>query len=180
MICVLDITAGPERGRRVWIKAEERLEIGRLSTADMAITTDPHMSRRHLVLEGVAQAFRLRDVGSANGTFVNAARVSNVELCHGDRVRAGSTVFEVSLLADDDNPHRRDGITFTTAARGPAAGDSRELSSDTRRFSLLVAEADEDSRKAGDTELPGAAANAPAADASDERAVRQTGTHAAS
>ena len=178
MICVLDITAGPERGRRVWIKADERLEIGRISTADMAITTDPHMSRRHLVLEGTAQTFRLRDVGSANGTFVNAARISNVELCHGDRVRAGSTVFEVSLLADDENPHQRDGITFTAAARGGQTADARELSSDTRRFSLLEAEPDEGVRNTGDTELPEAGSQAAAAEGSDDRTRRQTGTHA--
>lgn len=112
MICVFDVTAGPARGKRFWIHSEQTFEIGRISTADFAVPTDAHMSRHHLVLEGKVSTFQLRDVGSANGTFVNDARVRSVELADGDEVRAGETVFSVSLLQDDDNPHSRDGFTF--------------------------------------------------------------------
>ena len=115
MICVFDVTSGPARGKRFWIRPEQTFEIGRISTADFAVPTDVHMSRHHLVLEGTEEAFRLRDVGSANGTFVNNARVRSVELANGDKVRAGETVFKVSLLSDDENPHERDGFTFAAS-----------------------------------------------------------------
>ncbi|MCA9133004.1 MAG: FHA domain-containing protein [Planctomycetales bacterium] len=118
MICVLDIIAGPARGRRLWIRTNDKMEVGRISSADFSVPTDPHMSRHHLILEGTVTSFRIRDVGSANGTFVNNARVSTVELCNGDKIRAGETTFEVSVLDDDQNPHAKDGFTFGSPAGG--------------------------------------------------------------
>ncbi len=112
MICVLDVTSGPARGKRFWLRTHQQVEIGRISSADFAVPADPHMSRRHLILEGTVSAFRVRDVGSANGTFVNNAKITSVELCTGDRIRAGETVFDVSVLDDDANPHGKDGVLF--------------------------------------------------------------------
>ncbi len=114
MICVLDVTAGPARGRRFWLKTNQTLEIGRISSADISVPSDPHMSRRHLILEGTLSSFRVRDVGSANGTFVNNAKINTVELCSGDRIRAGESTFEVSVLDDDENPHAKDGFKFSS------------------------------------------------------------------
>ncbi|MCC7338242.1 MAG: FHA domain-containing protein [Pirellulaceae bacterium] len=114
MICVLDVTAGPARGKRFWLRSNQQIEIGRLSSADFAIPADPHMSRRHLILEGTLTAFRVRDVGSVNGTFVNNAKVNTLELCSGDRIRAGESTFEVSVLDDQENPHAKDGLSFST------------------------------------------------------------------
>jgi pSer/pThr/pTyr-binding forkhead associated (FHA) protein len=101
MICILDVTEGPARGRRLWLKADESLQLGRLSTAQFAIPEDPHLSRHHLVFEGTGARFRVRDVGSSNGTFVNNIRVANLELSPGDRVRAGATTIVVSLVPDE-------------------------------------------------------------------------------
>ncbi len=114
MICVLDVTSGPARGRRFWLRSNQQVEIGRISTADFSVPADPHMSRRHLILEGTPSAFRVRDVGSANGTYVNNAQITSVELCSGDRIRAGETTFDVSVLDDDANPHSKDGILFAS------------------------------------------------------------------
>lgn len=145
MICVLDITGGPARGRRFWLQTNQRLEIGRVSTADFSVPTDMHMSRRHLILEGTISSFRVRDVGSANGTFVNNAKVSTVELCNGDRIRAGETTFEVSVLDDDENPHSKDGLSFSRSQSSSSIGsmnvpvriiDSLTDSDNTRRCSL--------------------------------------------
>ena len=115
MICVLDVTAGPARGKRFWIRSDQRVEIGRLSSADFAIPADAHMSRRHLILEGTHSIFRVRDVGSVNGTFVNNAKINAVELCAGDQIRAGETTFEVSMLSDQENPHAKDGMSFQSS-----------------------------------------------------------------
>ncbi|MEM7474054.1 MAG: FHA domain-containing protein [Planctomycetota bacterium] len=116
MICVLDVTAGPARGRRFWIRAREKLEIGRISTADFSVPSDRHMSRHHLILEGNESSFRIRDVGSANGTFVNNSKVSSIELCNGDLIKAGETVFEVSVIQDHENPHAKD-VSFSASSK---------------------------------------------------------------
>ncbi len=121
MICVLDVTSGPARGKRFWLRTLQQVEIGRISSADFPIPADPHMSRRHLILEGTVSAFRVRDVGSANGTYVNNAKISTVELCSGDRIRAGETTFEVSVLDDDENPHGKDGISFSASLESSIA-----------------------------------------------------------
>ncbi len=104
MICVFDVTDGPARGRRFWIRANEKLEIGRISTADFSVPTDKHMSRHHLILEGREDGFRIRDAGSVNHTFVNGAKVSSIELCNGDIVKAGETQFAVSIIQGTDSP----------------------------------------------------------------------------
>ena len=126
MICVLDVTQGPARGRRFWIRTNESVQIGRISTADFSVPTDRHMSRHHLILEGRDGTFRVRDVGSANGTFVNDARVTIIELCNGDRIKAGESIFEVSVLSDEDNPYSEHDITLgsQSSASSVALADS--------------------------------------------------------
>lgn len=116
MICVLEIIDGPARGKRIWLKENQSLEVGRVSTADFSIPSDSHMSRRHLLFEAILNGFRLRDVGSANGTFVNNKKISVVELQTGDIVRAGMTVLSVSMRNNGENPHDRDGLSFTQSA----------------------------------------------------------------
>lgn len=132
MICVFDVIEGPARGRRFWLRQNQRMAVGRISTADFSVQSDSHMSRHHLIFEANIEVIRVRDVGSANGTFVNEARVSNLELCAGDRIRAGLTTFEVSVLGDDEDPHKGDGIPLDslsgaypnlTVAGAPTTGE---------------------------------------------------------
>ncbi|MCY2977147.1 MAG: FHA domain-containing protein [Planctomycetota bacterium] len=122
MICVLEVIEGPARGKRIWLKENQSLEVGRVSTAEFAIPADAHMSRRHLLFEAIANGFRVRDVGSANGTFVNNAKISVVELQTGDLVRAGMTVLSVSLREKGENPHDRDGLSFCQSVTIQSSG----------------------------------------------------------
>ncbi len=104
MICVLKVVQGPAAGRKCWLRRDQRVTIGRLTTADFSIAADAHMSRNHLIVEGLSNSFRLRDVGSSNGTFVNDLPISVIELCTGDRIKAGTSVFEVALeVAEEDS-----------------------------------------------------------------------------
>ena len=47
------------------------------------------MSRRHVELDKDDDGYRLRDVGSLNGTYVNRERVDEARLDHGDEVQVG-------------------------------------------------------------------------------------------
>ena len=114
MICVLEVIDGPARGRRIWVRENQCVEIGRVSSADFAIPSDLHLSRRHLLLDSTQSGFRVRDMGSANGTFLNNHRVSVQEIQSGDRIRAGMTTFLVQIRPEGDNPHDQDGIRFGT------------------------------------------------------------------
>lgn len=97
MICVLRVVEGPATGMKCWLKSDQRITIGRVSTSDFSIGADQHMSRTHMVVEGSEVAFRIRDTGSSNGTYVNDHRITIFELCDGDRIRAGTTVFQVDF-----------------------------------------------------------------------------------
>ncbi len=117
MICVLEVIEGPARGKRIWLKENMSIEVGRVSTADFAVPSDGHMSRRHLLLESTKGGFRVRDMGSANGTFLNDARITVENLSTGDTVRAGMTTFSVSIRDRGENPHSQDGLTFSHRLR---------------------------------------------------------------
>jgi len=62
--------------------------------------TDPEISRQHAVVTFDGTGFTLRDLGSANGTFVNDVRIAGeTRLRHGDRVRIGRTTLRFDFPA---------------------------------------------------------------------------------
>lgn len=94
---------GPGKGGEFPLSGDEIL-IGRGSEADIAID-DPSMSRRHAMIVRRGGRFYLRDLGSANGTYLdgvlhNAERV----LSDGVRFRIGKTDF---VLRDAETNSRK-------------------------------------------------------------------------
>ena len=71
---------------------------------------DTEVSRRHAELRLEQGAYRVLDLSSANGTFVNDQRVDQSVLNSGDRVQLGQTVLlfheGTSLPAQPDEPGR--------------------------------------------------------------------------
>ncbi|MBL1218341.1 MAG: FHA domain-containing protein [Planctomycetes bacterium] len=90
---ILKVIQGPDRGKRFELPAWEPQLIGRSSEA--LRISDQTCSRRHAELTPDKGQWYLRDLGSANGTYVNGSRLSSepVRLRLGDQIRAGSTVF---------------------------------------------------------------------------------------
>jgi diguanylate cyclase (GGDEF)-like protein len=83
---------GPALGSRWPVKAAP-LTIGRASACDV---TDPDstVSRTHARVErGADGEFRVIDLGSANGTYVNHARVAVGVLRDGDYLRVGGSLY---------------------------------------------------------------------------------------
>ncbi|MBX3373105.1 MAG: FHA domain-containing protein [Phycisphaeraceae bacterium] len=89
---ILQVLQGPDRGRRFELPEHEPQLIGR-STEALPIT-DPTVSRRHAELTPDRGGWWVRDLDSANGTFVNGRRIAErVRLAPGDQVRCGSTLL---------------------------------------------------------------------------------------
>lgn len=70
--------------------------IGRREECDLRIPL-PEISRQHAMLMVGDQAVSLRDLGSANGTYVNNRRISEEDLEAGDHIVIGPVVFTVQI-----------------------------------------------------------------------------------
>lgn len=80
---------GPKVGSRYELD-QDLLRIGRHPDSDIFLD-DVTVSRRHAELASDAQGvFRVRDVGSLNGTYVNQQRVDEAVLADGDELQVGS------------------------------------------------------------------------------------------
>ena len=85
--------SGPEKGQVIPIM--DRVEIGRALECDISIL-EPALSRKHAELELVGDDLVLRDLGSANGTYVNGEKIDEVKLKDGDRMQFDKIHFIVS------------------------------------------------------------------------------------
>jgi len=103
---VLHVIQGADRGKRFELPADEPQLIGRSSEA--LPITDATVSRRHAELTPNDGTWYIRDLESANGTFVNGHRIGRdrTELSPGDQVRTGSTIFLFVVSHEDARASR--------------------------------------------------------------------------
>jgi pSer/pThr/pTyr-binding forkhead associated (FHA) protein len=85
---------------RVWLRSGPSISLGRAGCS-VNLGDDPFLSQAHaeVVIEGDGTA-RLRDLGSANGTFLRLPPRSERELRDGDLVRVGRQVLRVSVPSE--------------------------------------------------------------------------------
>lgn len=89
---VLTIISGPDKDRRFELPDDEPQLIGRSSEA--LPLSDQTISRRHAELTPDEGKWYVRDLNSANGTFLNGRRVvARTLLQEGDQIRAGNTLL---------------------------------------------------------------------------------------
>ncbi|NNL67112.1 MAG: FHA domain-containing protein [Myxococcales bacterium] len=89
----LMVDSGGFAGTRFDLTAEEMV-IGRNPGTDITVL-DEGLSREHAVVlrDPESGICSIEDLQSSNGTKVNGKRVRSAELCHGDEVQLGRTVF---------------------------------------------------------------------------------------
>lgn len=75
-------------------KAEAGIKIGRSSHCDI-IFPGTHLSREHIELRIDGDHLTVKDLGSANGTFINDVRVNEGTLYSGDKLRLDVYSFKV-------------------------------------------------------------------------------------
>src|SRR4051794_11573796 len=96
----LTIVSGDQVGRNVEVDGTG-LIIGRATETDVTLH-DANVSRRHASIRSLGDGTaELRDLGSANGTFVNGERVETIVLRGGEQLQLGDTVFHVQGGGED-------------------------------------------------------------------------------
>src|SRR5256885_8872914 len=93
----LKVTAGPYKGRIFSFSQHDSFLIGRSPDAHRGLPEDRYFSRNHCLLEMNPPQAYLRDLGSTNGTFLNAQRVKDAFLNNGDRIQCGETILVVEV-----------------------------------------------------------------------------------
>lgn len=114
------LEVGGPLGTRLVELTADRSTLGRGSSNDVVVELDPSVSRLHAVVERYPTGFSVRDLGSANGTFVNGERViSERRLLTGDEIRLGNSRLIFYLLGDEE-------AETTAVSEGPPPLTRRE------------------------------------------------------
>jgi pSer/pThr/pTyr-binding forkhead associated (FHA) protein len=96
----LVIVRGSGAGRELPLD-RDKLVLGRGPEADLSFDDD-EMSKQHAAVEFAGEGFRVCDLGSTNGTFVNGKPVHARDLASGDRIELGRHLFQLRL---EERPH---------------------------------------------------------------------------
>jgi hypothetical protein len=80
-------------GRRMHDLSDEVVTVGRGQESSIFLD-DVTVSRKHAEIVHGDRGYRIRDVGSLNGTYVNRVRVDAVDLRNGDEIQVGKYRFK--------------------------------------------------------------------------------------
>lgn len=85
---MLIVIAGPNRGARFLINSDET-SIGRDPKSEIFLD-DVTVSRKHaMIVRGAQGEFKVVDLGSLNGSYVNAHQIQDAQLTVGDEIQIG-------------------------------------------------------------------------------------------
>lgn len=104
------VVNGPGRGVRFDLSTDRGETIIGRSVGTRFRVDDTEVSRQHAAILHDGTNFRVRDLKSANGTFLNGERIVDSSLSQGDSLRVGSTVlrFQLSAHSQQRDVHKRD------------------------------------------------------------------------
>ena len=116
-----------EAGTERRVAFDARAVVGRDPDCDVVLSSRS-VSRRHAVVEKESAGWVVRDLGSANGLFVEGKRLSLAPLETGSSLRFG----DVEAVFDGGGPHR------AASAERPAASLSVAPAARTRPVAVVV------------------------------------------
>ncbi|MCU0870769.1 MAG: ATP-binding protein [Pirellulaceae bacterium] len=138
MACMF-VIQGRDQGKRFELDAS-LIGVGREATNAIRLH-DVEVSRRHAQIVLAEGNFKLLDLGSSNGTFVNEQRIDQHVLQSGDRVQVGRTLL--IFTGNEDRSSVDLAAEVAIVDRGPASDGSRIVSSISReQGSHVFADAD--------------------------------------
>jgi pSer/pThr/pTyr-binding forkhead associated (FHA) protein len=97
---VLTLSSGQEQE---FALAAASVTLGR-ATTNPVVLRDPKVSRSHARIEEEGDGFAIADLGSANGTYVNGARVERTRLNPGDVIKLGDSLLRFEIAPPRSEP----------------------------------------------------------------------------
>jgi len=94
---VLEARSGPCSGIRFWIRPGQRVTVGRTDAADFSLKRDHRVSSTHFSLECRPTECLIRDLKSANGTWLDGQKIEQAVLADGMVITAGGTELRVGI-----------------------------------------------------------------------------------
>jgi DNA-binding NtrC family response regulator len=115
----VEVVRGPDQGLRSRVTSR-LFRIGSDPLSDLVLT-DPTASRRHCEVEVSRAGFKLQDVGSTNGTFVDELRLGEIFLDDGVQFSVGNSVLVFHTVgAEAELPEPPATLSGRLVGRGPA------------------------------------------------------------
>lgn len=87
---LIEVIQGPGAPRTLPIS--HSVTVGRANEADLRIMS-ADLSRMHVRIDRVRHGYRVVDLGSINGVFLNEVRVHSADLRDGDTIQLGNVVL---------------------------------------------------------------------------------------
>lgn len=97
------IVKGPNGVEKAFPMRSITVTIGRSDQCEIAVK-DSSMSGKHAEISKINGEIRVKDLGSANGIWLNGERVEDVELFDGDVLRCGQTSIRVDVVGGRKRP----------------------------------------------------------------------------
>lgn len=97
------IVKGPNGVEKAYPMRSITVTIGRSDACEISVK-DSSMSGKHAEISKINGEIRVKDLGSANGIWLNGERVDDVELYDGDVLRCGQTSIRVDVVGGRKRP----------------------------------------------------------------------------
>ena len=82
--------------------SKEVITVGKLSSNDFQLN-DNSVSRNHCKFERSKNSYKLIDMGSTNGTYVNGKRIDESELKENDNITIGRTILKFLMVSEKES-----------------------------------------------------------------------------
>ena len=97
------VATGEDLGLVFYVEDGQTAVLGRSRKTDVKLHDD-QVSRQHCELRNTGSGLVLVDLGSSNGTYLNATRVDKADLADQDAIKIGSTTLVYSMDPDAEPP----------------------------------------------------------------------------
>ena len=97
MLARLKTIAGYGKGNVLSLDGYDEITVGRVHDSTIQVK-ERDISRAHCRIERFGTVWRVRDLKSHNGTFVNDENIDVEILKQDDKIKVGNTIFQIELL----------------------------------------------------------------------------------